>query len=132
MQFRERRQVIQLIRTVYDPVIKRGRSEMIGRLDKDAPALDDGLRAICTPDELVEIEDFLTARSALMSAETVRESAHSLAGHMRRAEAYFRAEDTDQAALLAAEIFTAWDDLKKAMHKAGFRKKGPPKQGRSP
>ena len=45
MQFRQRRRVIQVIRTVYDSAIKRGRSELVGRLDCDDPVVDDALRA---------------------------------------------------------------------------------------
>ncbi len=130
MQFRERSQVIQLIRTVYDPKIKRGRSELVGRIDKQAARIDDTLRSVCTRDEVREIEIFLEARTALLSHGATRESAGKLASQMRLAESYFRSpSDTDQAQL-AAEIFTAWDDLKKAMHKAGFRKKAPTHQGR--
>ena len=130
MQFRERSQVIQLIRTVYDPKIKRGRSELVGRIDKQTARIDDVIRSACTSDELREIESFLAARSALLSHGATHESASQLASRMRLAESYFRTPGSADQALLAAEIFTAWDDLKKAMHKAGFRKKAPMHQGR--
>ena len=130
MQFRERSQVIQLIRTVYDPTIKRGRAELVGRIDKQTARIDDALRALCTDDEIREIEAFLEARSALLSHGATRESAARLASQMRLAESYFRSPSDDERAQLAAEIFTAWDDLKKAMQKAGLRKKTPPHQGR--
>lgn len=130
MQFRERSQVIQLIRTVYDPKIRRGRSELVGRIDKQTPRIDDTLRSVCTSDELREIETFLKARSALLSRGATHQSAMGLAGQMRLVESYFRSPDDPHQAQLAAEIFAAWDDLKKAMHKGGFRKKSPPHQGR--
>lgn len=122
MQFRERSRVIQVIRTVYDPAIKRGRAEVVARLDKDFPAVDDMVRTACSPDELAEIEAFLAARNALMSQETTRAAAESLAPQMRLAEAYFRTGPNGVSGMLAADIYTAWDDLKKAMQKAGFRK----------
>jgi len=125
MQFRERRQVIQLIRTVYDPEIKRGRSEMVGRMDRDVPEIDAELRQACSEEEIQEIEEFLEARTAMLSEGAVRDSVTGLARHMRLAESYFRTQHDPDAARLAAEIFTAWDDLKKAIHKAGYRKKGP-------
>ena len=125
MQFRERRQVIQLIRTVYDPEIKRGRSELVGRIDKDAPEIGEELRSICSAEEIREIEDFLEARTAQLSMGAIRDSVTDLARHMRLAESYSRNSPDPDAARLAAEIFTAWDDLKKAIHKAGYRKKGP-------
>ena len=67
MQFRERSRVIQVIRTVYDPAIKRGRAELVARLDKDNPEIDDDVRRSCSPAELTELEEFLAARNALLS-----------------------------------------------------------------
>lgn len=122
MQFRERSRVIQVIRTIYDPAIKRGRAEVVARLDKDDPQLDADMRAACSPDELAEIEAFLADRADSLSRETTRDAAESLAGHMRLAESYFRCGPDGIAGSVAAEVFTAWDDLKKAMHRAGFRK----------
>ncbi|MBC7908244.1 MAG: hypothetical protein H7Y60_16065 [Rhodospirillaceae bacterium] len=122
MQFRERSRVIQVIRTIYDPAIKRGRAEVVARLDKDDPQLDDDVRSACSPDELAEVETFLTERAEMMSREATRDAAEDLAARMRMAEAYFRSGPDGIAGTLAAEIFTAWDDLKKAMHRAGFRK----------
>lgn len=122
MQFRERAKVIQLIRTIYDPAIKRGRAELVGRLDKDTPVIDAELRAACSPAELAEIEAYLADRARALTRDAMGRSAQDLAAHMRMAESYFRAGGDAMAGSLAAEIFTAWDDLKKAMHKAGFRK----------
>lgn len=124
MQFRERSKVIQLIRTVYDPAIKRGRTEVVGRLDKDRPLLDDGIRAVCTPQETAEIEHYLANRSAMIDRETMRTAADDLPRLMRLAEAFFRADHGDDGRLAAMEIYGAWDDLKKAMHRAGYRKDG--------
>ncbi len=122
MQFRERRRVIQVIRTIYDPAIKRGRSELVGRIDKERPAVDGALRAACSEAEIAEVEAFLAQRSELLSREAVREAALSLAGHMRLAESYFRTGGDGGDGAAAAEILDAWEDLKKAIHKAGFRK----------
>lgn len=122
MQFRERSRVIQVIRTIYDPAIKRGRAEVVARLDKDRPEIGDEIRNACSPAELAELEDFLAARNALMSLETTRTAAESLTAQMRQAEAFFRTGPNGTAGMVAADIYTAWDDLKKAMHKAGYRK----------
>jgi len=122
MQFRERSRVIQVIRTVYDPAIKRGRAEVVARLDKDNPEIDDDVRRSCSPAELAELEEFLAARNALLSRETTRSAAETLAAQMRLAEAFFRIGPNGTAGMVAADIYTAWEDLKKAMHKAGFRK----------
>lgn len=123
MQFRERRRVIQVIRTVYDPRIKRGRSEVVGCIDREAPQLDDGLRAACTDAEMTEVEAYIAALKDERSRQAAREAAQDLPAQMRLAEAWLRLAATDaEAAPLAAEIWTAWDDLSKALHKAGVGK----------
>ena len=122
MQFRERAKVIQLIRTVYDPAIKRGRAELVGKMDKDNPVLDDLLRCACSPAELVEVEAYLAERAQNLSREAVAQAARELPARMRMAEQYFRQGDDVLAGSVAADIFAAWDDLKKALHKGGFRK----------
>jgi tRNA1(Val) A37 N6-methylase TrmN6 len=122
MQFRERSKVIQVIRTVYDPAIKRGRAEVVARLDRLAPALDDTVRMACSPAEVAEIEAFLAQRAEMMSLEAKRTAAESLAAHMRLAEAYFTTHPNGTSGMTAADIYVAWEHLKKAMQKAGFRK----------
>jgi len=114
MQFRERRRVIQVIRTTYDPALRRGRSTLLGTLDKAAPAIGDALRAACTADELEEVKRFLDGRRAV-GADTLPEQ-------MRKAAAYFRTHHDAAALAFAAEIRGAWDELKEAMREAGFSK----------
>ncbi|MBI2239997.1 MAG: hypothetical protein HYU59_04240 [Magnetospirillum gryphiswaldense] len=122
MQFRERAKVIQLIRTVYDPAIKRGRAEVVGKLDKDFPLVDDALRRACSPAELVEIETYLAQRRQALTQESMAQAARELPAMMRMAEHYFLGGGDPLAGTNAAEIFAAWDDLKKALHKSGYRK----------
>ncbi len=122
MQFRERRRVIQVIRTVYDPAIKRGRSEVVGRIDREDPVLDDVLQAACTPEELSEIKDFLAQRLHIQSRQEARDAAADLPLLMRQAEAWFRDHPDADTGPLAAEIMVAWKDLEKALHKAGVTK----------
>jgi len=122
MQFRERAKVIQLIRTVYDPAIKRGRAEVVGTLDKDAPAVDDPLRQACSPAELQEIDTYLAQRQQALTQESMAQAVRDLPAMMRMAEQYFRRGGDPLSGANAAEIFAAWDDLKKALHKGGFRK----------
>lgn len=122
MQFRERAKVIQLIRTVYDPAIKRGRAELVGSLDRADPKITADVRQVCSPAELAELQDYLARRQQALSADAMRQAARDLPGLMRMAERYFRDGGDAVAGNAAAEIFAAWDDLKKAMHKSGFRK----------
>lgn len=125
MQFRERAKVIQLIRTVYDPAIKRGRAEVVGRMDKTTPVIDAALRQACSPAELAEIEAYLAERAVSLTSEATRNAAEALPAQMRLAESYFTQLGDELAGSLAADIFAAWEDLKKALHKGGFRRDKP-------
>lgn len=122
MQFRERRRVIQVIRTTYDPELKRGRSELVGKLDKEAPEITEKLRNSCTPAELTEISDYLGGRRANQRNAAVHAGAATLPEQMRRAAEYFQTHRDDKALAFATEIRAAWDELKSAMRKAGFSK----------
>ena len=123
MQFRERRRVIQVIRTVYDPRIKRGRSEVVGSIDRETPVLDETLRDACTAPEAAEFESYIAILKSEQSRQAGAEAAQGLPARMRLAEAWLRqVEGTGDAGPLAAEIWTAWEDLSKALHKAGVGK----------
>jgi hypothetical protein len=43
MHFRERDQIVQIIRTKYDAELKRGKNEIIGRMAKANPKITDEL-----------------------------------------------------------------------------------------
>jgi hypothetical protein len=123
MQFRERRRVIQVIRTVYDPRIKRGRSEVVGNIDRDVPLLDDALRTACSDAETAEVEAYIAILKDEQSRQAAAEAATALPAQMRLAEGWLRlADGKEDVGPLAAEIWTAWEDLSKALHKAGVGK----------
>lgn len=122
MQFRERRRVIQVIRTTYDPELKRGRSEVVGKIDKSTPAITDKLQRTCTPEEVAEIGAYLANRQTTLRTEAVRAGAETLPAQMRAAAEYFRTHRDGDAKVFAAEIRQAWDELKASLRKAGFSK----------
>lgn len=122
MQFRERRRVIQVIRTVYDPDLKRGRSELVGKIDKAAPVVTDRLQKSCTAEELSEILTYLDDRHNRLRNEAVRAGAETLPAQMREAAEYFRTHRDDDARAFATEIRLAWEDLKTALRDSGFSK----------
>lgn len=122
MQFRERRRVIQVIRTTYDPELKRGRAEVLGRIEKSAPALTDKLQKACTAEEIAEVYEYLAARAVSLREEAVRAGAETLPVQMRQAAEYFLTHSDDEARVFSREIREAWNGLKAAMRKAGFRK----------
>ncbi|KAA0677315.1 hypothetical protein [Azospirillum brasilense] len=122
MQFRERRRVIQVIRTVYDPDLKRGRSELVGKIDKAAPLVTDRLQKSCTPEELSEILTYLDDRHNRLRNEAVRAGAETLPAQMREAAEYFRTHRDGDARAFATEIRLAWEELKTALRESGFSK----------
>lgn len=122
MQFRERRRVIQVIRTVYDPELKRGRSEVVGKIDKATPAVTDKLQKTCTPEELSEILTYLDDRRNRLRNEAVRAGAETLPAQMREAAEYFRTHRDGEAREFATEIRLAWEELKAALRESGFSK----------
>lgn len=136
MQFRERRRVIQVIRTTYDPDLKRGRAEVVGRIDKATLTPAEKLLRDCSPEEAAEVRRYLAERSTSLHDAAVRAGAETLPRQIRTAAEYFRHHDDDEARRFAAEIRAAWTELKSAIRKAGFTKEAladlaPPPRRRS-
>ncbi|MFC5354543.1 hypothetical protein [Azospirillum himalayense] len=111
-----------MIRTVYDPDLKRGRSELVGKIDKAAPVANDKLQKNCTPEELSEILTYLDDRHNRLRNEAVRAGAETLPAQMREAAEYFRTHRDDDARAFATEIRLAWEELKTALRESGFSK----------
>lgn len=122
MQFRERRRVIQVIRTVYDKDRKRSRSEVVGKIEKSEPAVSDKLRKRLDGAEIEEVEAWLARRAELQRSEEMRAGAMALPQQMVRAAAYFRACPNEDSAVHAAAIRAGWIELKAALRAAGFSK----------
>ena len=55
MHFRERNQIVQIIRTKYDAALKKGKNEIVGRLVKANPKISDELAAALTKEERKEV-----------------------------------------------------------------------------
>jgi len=130
MQFRERKRVIQVIRTTYDPELKRGRSKVVGKIDKAEPVVSDKLRRSCSEEELAEITVWLAQWGENLRSEAVRSGAATLAEQIRHATEFFRSQRSGEAAVWAAEIRAAWGPLEKALRKvdpAKPAKSKPPK-----
>lgn len=64
MHFRERGRVIQVIRTTYDSSTKKGRPQIVARLDRLNPRVTPEMREACTPEELIEIKVWIEQRQA--------------------------------------------------------------------
>jgi len=120
MHFRVRKNVIQLIRTIYDAPKKKGVSGIVGVVRLAEPRLDEGLRAQLTADEIAEFELWIATRhrvEMLRSELTVL----SLADSMAEAEKWFEREGQSLAARSAATaIVFSWQSLRKRLAKSGL------------
>src|SRR5665213_2971426 len=59
MHFRERGQMVQIIRTKYDAAQKKGKNEIVGRLVKANPKVSDELAAVLTKEERKEVATWI-------------------------------------------------------------------------
>lgn len=119
MHFRERAQMVQLVRTSYDPNTKKGKSEIVGRLAKGNPKVSDALQATLTPQERKELAAWLAGRATVERLK--RELAvRSLPEQLALAEEWFATQKGDDARLLAASLVPAWSRLRFALKRNGL------------
>jgi hypothetical protein len=120
MHFRTRNNVIQVIRTTYDPVTQKGKNEIVGRINKLNPTLADDLRAALDPGEIKEAETWLAGRlrmTTLQNELTARSLPEAI---LKTAEWLALAENHDDARLLFAEMLSAWQKLRRAAKQQGI------------
>ena len=118
MHFRERNQIVQIIRSKYDADKKKGKNEIVGRLTKAKPIISDELKAALTPDERKEVAAWINGHA---SVERLKQelAVRTLQEHMTLAEAWFANKKDDEARFLAASLVPAWMRLRAALKKSG-------------
>ncbi len=117
MHFRFRKNLVQVVRTTYDPATKRPRTEIVGRLLRSDPRADPALLSACTPAEVEEVHCWIGSH---MKAEAVaaEHAARSLAGQMAKAADWFAAtDDLESARLLATELHQQWSKLRSQLRR---------------
>lgn len=120
MHFRLRNNVVQVIRTTYDPTTKKPRAEIVARLSRADPIADPALLCGCTPAEVAEVERWIACqmRAVTVAAE---HSARTLAEQIVRAGAWFTTtEDVESARLLASEVQLQWAKLRNQLRRSGL------------
>ena len=119
MHFRERNQIVQLIRTKYDATTKKGKNEIVGRLHKADPKVNEQLSAVLTPEEKKEVAAWIAGFDKVKKLK--RELAvRTLQEQLTLAEEWFTAQKGDEARLLAASLVPAWVRLRATLKKAGL------------
>jgi DNA-binding transcriptional regulator GbsR (MarR family) len=120
MHFRVRKNVIQLIRTTYDPGKKKGVNTTVGAVKLARPELSSEVRRELTPEELSEFETWVETHHR---TNTLREelAALTLSEAMAQAEKWFEREgDSISARAAAADIVFQWQSLRKLLAKKGL------------
>jgi hypothetical protein len=120
MHFRIRKNVVQLVRTTYDPTDKKPKAAVVGRIPLGNPEVTESLRGALTPEEAVELEDWIAGqhRVAMLREEL---AALSLADQMDMAERWFaRQGDSRAATAAAAEMLPAYQRLRKTLKSKGL------------
>jgi hypothetical protein len=119
MHFRERNQIIQVIRTKYDAVEKRGKNEIVGRLQKANPQITDELTAALTKEERKELAAWIEGYAT--TARLKREfAARNLTEQLELAQEWFANQKGEDARLLAAWLLPAWVRLRATLKKNGL------------
>ena len=120
MQIRIRKNTLTLLRTVYDPAIKRGRSVSLGSVPIASRDLPTEIAAKLTPSErdqvLRELEKFHSVREIELEAL----AAKLLPVSLRRAIRWYnRQKASEELVTLASDSRELWTELLAAMVRAG-------------
>jgi hypothetical protein len=119
MHFRERGNIIQLIRTTYDSSAKKGKNQIVGRLIRANPQVSDDLKAALTAGEREELAAWIQGRA---TSERLKKelAARTLEEHLTLAREWFRQQKGDEARALAATLSPAWVQLRAVLKRNGL------------
>jgi len=120
MQIRIRRHTVTLIRTVYDPKIKRGRSVSLGTFSLDADEIPPQIDARLRAEEREQIQAILKRRKTSRELELEEIAARALPANLRRAVRWYeRQKKSPELAALARTSRDEFSQLLAAMVRAG-------------
>jgi hypothetical protein len=119
MHFRERNQIVQIIRTKYDAVTKKGKNEIVGRLNKLNPQVTPELSAALTKEERKEVAAWIEGHATL--GRLKRELAvRTLQEQLGLAEEWFTDQKGEEARFFVASLVPAWARLRATLRKNGL------------
>ncbi len=120
MHFRVRKNVIQLIRGVYDPHKKKGVAQIVGSVRLDDPVLSQELSSLMTSEEVDAFQQWINTlhRTEQLKAEL---AALTLAEQMKLANTWFAQQaNNNTAAQIGNEIQTAWQALRRTLNQTAM------------
>jgi hypothetical protein len=119
MHFRDRGNMIQIIRTSYDAESKKGKNEIVGRLVKSNPQISEALEAALSVEERLELTAWLAGHATLERLK--REFAvRTLPDQLKLARQWFVDKKDDEARVLAAALIPMWIQLRVVLKRNGL------------
>lgn len=121
MQIRTRGNTLTLIRTVYDPALKRGRAVTLGNLATTARHAPPELIEKLTDDERRELDALLTHQREVLDVDARERAVRRLPHYIRLARDYYLSapRKSPELAALAKSSRDEWTGLLAAMVTAG-------------
>jgi len=120
MHFRLRKNVVQLVRTLYNPDTKKPRAVVVGSMLLKQPKVSAELRSKLTADEIAESEEWIQGQ---FRTDSLKEelAALMLSESISAANRWFsRNADNPAATAIALELLPAFKTLRKTLRGKGL------------
>ena len=120
MHFRQRKNVVQLVRTSYNPLTKKPRTKVVGSMQLKQPELTRELKSKLTEDEIAEVEEWINGQFRMNSLKEEL-AALTLAESISTANRWFsRNADNPAAAAVALQVLPEFKALRKILRTRGL------------
>ena len=120
MHFRLRRNVVQLIRTLYDPATKKPKALVVGNMPLRQPELSPELKRKLTEAEIAEAEAWIDVQHRMNSLKE-EFAALTLPESIALAQRWFsRNADSPAAAAVIPQLLPALQSLRKMLRNKGL------------
>lgn len=124
MQIREQGRQLQCIRTEYIPEKKRTVGRVVAKQERYLSTVTDEVRQQLTPEEVDELETYLSKRKEKQSVDSLKSSLSHVEYSICRATEALSVDIVAEGLSDdgAAKIYAAVDDLMKALRKRGHKR----------
>jgi hypothetical protein len=120
MHFRIRKNVVQLVRTSYNPLTKKPRTKIVGRMQLKQPKLSKELKSKLTADEIAEAEEWINGQFRVSSLKEEL-AALTLSESILAANRWFSRNANNPAAMeIALQLLPAFKGLRKMLRGKGL------------
>jgi len=120
MHFRLRKNVVQLVRTLYNPDTKKPRTAVVGRMPLRQPELSPELKSKLTEDEIAEAEEWIAGEFRMISHKEEL-AALTLPETIAAANRWFsRNSDNPVATAIALQLLPEFKILRKMLRGKGL------------